>query len=363
MKTLKTSLFISVALFAQTSIQAQVGDWPNTTTPVVGDWPNNPTNYSFFGTDGLSQTVSGNYALLQSKTGTVGRTYLNSPNEIHFRINNADKMVLANNGYFGIGTTTTPIAPLEVNGSAAFYSKSITMGPSTGDAGERVQLTYDGSVALGRLNGAPNVGLSFGTNNTNDRLLIHQNGQVYMSGFATFQSRSISIGQSSGESNERVYMQYSGAVAFARLNGSSGVGLSFGVNGGNDALVINQSGNVGIGTTLSGLQANQYGYKLAVKGTIGAQAVKVEVSSNVWSDYVFEKNYALKTIPELEAFINANKHLPNVPSAKEVEEKGIDMATMDATLLAKIEELSLYIIEQNKKLEAQNKRLEVLEKK
>jgi len=118
-----------------------------------------------------------------------------------------------------------------------------------------------------------------------------------------------------------------------------------------EAMRINWFGNVGIGTTVTN------GYKLAVNGTIGARAVIVETAT--WSDYVFEKNYKLKTIPELEAFINTNKHLPNVPSACEVEEKGIDIATMDATLLAKIEELSLYIIEQNKKLEAQNKELKV----
>jgi hypothetical protein len=71
-----------------------------------------------------------------------------------------------------------------------------------------------------------------------------------------------------------------------------------------------------------------------------------------WPDYVFEKNYKLKTIPELEVFLKENKHLPNVPSAAEVTKEGIDVATMNAKLLEKIEELSLYIIEQNKRIEA-----------
>ena len=98
--------------------------------------------------------------------------------------------------------------------------------------------------------------------------------------------------------------------------------------------------------------------------------VKVAVVNSAnWADYVFEKEYKLKSIKELEAFIKTHKHLPNVPSAAEVEKDGIDMAIMDAKLLEKIEELSLYIIEQNKRIEElalyiieQNKRIEVLEK-
>lgn len=109
------------------------------------------------------------------------------------------------------------------------------------------------------------------------------------------------------------------------------------------------SGNVGIGTPFTG---NTEQYKLAVNGKIGAKAIKVEITSDAWSDYVFDEKYKFKSIHELEDFIKKYKHLPNVPSAAEVEKDGIDMATMDATLLAKIEELSLYIIEQNKRIEA-----------
>ncbi len=110
------------------------------------------------------------------------------------------------------------------------------------------------------------------------------------------------------------------------------------------------SGNVGIGTSLNYDNSIEQ-YKLAVNGKIGAKSIKVEIGSGAWSDYVFDTNYKLKTIKELESFILKNQHLPNVPSACEVENNGIDMATMDATLLAKIEELSLYIIELSKKIE------------
>lgn len=116
---------------------------------------------------------------------------------------------------------------------------------------------------------------------------------------------------------------------------------------------ITSDGNVGIGVKLV---ANPNNYKLAVNGTIGAKAVKVEVTSTTWADYVFEKNYKLKSLPELERFVNTHKHLPNIPSAAEVEKDGIDMATMNAKLLEKIEELSLYIIELNKRLEQVEKK-------
>lgn len=122
---------------------------------------------------------------------------------------------------------------------------------------------------------------------------------------------------------------------------------------------ITSTGNVGIGTPLT---SNPNNYRLAVNGTIGAKAIKVETTSTTWPDYVFENEYKLKTLAELEHFVNTNKHLPNVPSACEVEDHGIDVANMDAKLLEKIEELSLYIIEQDKRIIEQNKRIEALEK-
>jgi hypothetical protein len=125
--------------------------------------------------------------------------------------------------------------------------------------------------------------------------------------------------------------------------------------GATSGIRITAAGNVGIGTNLIN---NPNNYKLAVNGVIGAKAVKVEISTNTWADYVFNKDYKLKTLPELERFIKANNHLPNIPSAAEVEAEGIDMATMNIKLLEKIEELSLYIIEQNKRMDALEKKVD-----
>ncbi|SMC74954.1 tail fiber protein [Pedobacter africanus] len=103
-------------------------------------------------------------------------------------------------------------------------------------------------------------------------------------------------------------------------------------------------GNMGIGTT------NPDGYKLAVKGKVRAHEIKVETGN--WPDYVFAKDYQLPTLQETEKHIKDKGHLPGIPSAAEVKANGVDLGEMNAKLLQKIEELTLHLIEQNKKFEA-----------
>jgi hypothetical protein len=89
-------------------------------------------------------------------------------------------------------------------------------------------------------------------------------------------------------------------------------------------------------------------------------AQEVEVVADVWSDFVFSESYNLKPLKEVEDFITANKHLPDVPSEQEIKEDGLNLGEMDAILLQKIEELTLYIIEQDKKIDELNGRIEEL---
>ncbi len=91
------------------------------------------------------------------------------------------------------------------------------------------------------------------------------------------------------------------------------------------------------------------------------RAIKMNVDAKWWSDFVFADDYKLPSLAEVEAFIAINKHLPNVPSEAEVLENGIDVANMQAIQQQKIEELTLYTIDQEKRIAAQQKRLEELE--
>ncbi len=113
-------------------------------------------------------------------------------------------------------------------------------------------------------------------------------------------------------------------------------------------LKVTENGFVGIGT------ANPQS-KLAVAGEITAQ--KVKVTATGWPDYVFRPGYVLRSLDDLENFIMKHQHLPDVPSEKEVQSSGIDMADMNARLLRKVEEQALYIIELNKKLMALEQRV------
>lgn len=113
-------------------------------------------------------------------------------------------------------------------------------------------------------------------------------------------------------------------------------------------------GNVGIGTLTP--QS-----KLAVNGTVCATKVRVS-PTGCWADYVFDKGYKLRSLAEVEQYINQHHHLPEVPAAAEVEKNGLDVGDNQATLLKKIEELTLYVIEQNKKLESQQQQIDQLKK-
>lgn len=96
-------------------------------------------------------------------------------------------------------------------------------------------------------------------------------------------------------------------------------------------------------------------YKLNVNGLIRGKEINCYPS---WADFVFEPNYRLMPLQEVKAFTQEHRHLPDIPSEKEVKEKGIALGEMNAKLLQKIEELYLYIfeIEERIRILEQNKR-------
>jgi hypothetical protein len=139
---------------------------------------------------------------------------------------------------------------------------------------------------------------------------------------------------------------YSGDTDLEFYNYSSGL---------HEQMVIKADGNVGIGTTDPG------SYKLAVEGNIGAR--DVIVTNSPWSDYVFQPGYRLRPLNEVGAYIQANHHLPGIPSEAEVKEKGVSLGDMQSKLLAKIEELTLHMIQQQKENQELRERIALLEKR
>lgn len=173
-------------------------------------------------------------------------------------------------------------------------------------------------------------------------------------------------------------------LQFTRLKSSSPAGGAYGKvlsvdDNGNVILVADGGSNVSNswntidgrlhnannGKVVIGTGINSYpdGFSLFVKGGILTERVRVALAnSDRWADYVFAPEYKLMPLNDVEKFIRHNKHLPNVPSAEEMANRGLDVAETSAKLMEKIEELTLYLIEANKKIEELDKKVKNLEK-
>jgi hypothetical protein len=229
------------------------------------------------------------------------------------------------NGKVGVGTTD-PISKLSISGSLTLTSGLI-------NTSARPSVTSN-TLDYGEIRGY------------NGGSILADDGFIRMS--------------AGGGTNGTVksYIELSGYSTIPDMDRNIVMGTS-----GNERLRIDKNGNVGIGST-------NPDSKLTVKGKIHAEEVKV--TQTVPADYVFEKyylgqsslkpDYTLLSLSEVEKFTEANHHLPNVPSAKEIKENGLLLGEMSNVLLQKIEELTLYSIEQKKTIDKQASAIERLEK-
>jgi hypothetical protein len=144
-------------------------------------------------------------------------------------------------------------------------------------------------------------------------------------------------------------------LTFDAYNSSGNSGICFQVQR-DPKLFIQPNGNVLIGKTT---QSNST-YKLDVSGNIRANKLVVNTTG---ADYVFNDGYRLRSLAQLESYINQNKHLPGIEPAKKMQEEGMSVGETQTKLLEKIEELTLYVIDQNKKLEELSKINKQLEQK
>jgi len=193
-------------------------------------------------------------------------------------------------------------------------------------------------------------------------------GDEILAGNLTFTAgtQSIQFANPGTTPNPMIYMFTSGTTNSPRMiiahsPGFPTWGLQYSDNGdqfdflgaGTSRMSINLSnGNVGIGVASPA-------YKLEVCGTIRAKEVRVETG---WCDYVFEKDYELRSLEQLENYINTNKHLPGITPASVVEKEGLSLAEMNKAMMEKIEELTLYVIQLNKDNKKLQEEIEALKK-
>ncbi|WP_276373032.1 hypothetical protein [Chryseolinea sp. H1M3-3] len=277
------------------------------------------------------------------------------------------------NGNVGIGTNN-PTSPLQVSGSVPELNVQVY---NTSANGARtflsafpfksaIQTDMDFAIMTNGggwsdkfiLKNNGNVGI--GTTNPNQRLHI-------VGAASTFLNL-----EKSGDSNEAgVLFTKAGTTLFYLYSDDTSNALKIqasGLSGEVDATprmqfplsnkniyMVESGGNVGIGTT------DPRGYKLAVAGKAIAEEIVVKLQGN-WPDYVFEKNYNLRPLADVENYINQNRHLPEVPAAKEVEANGVNLGEMNMLLLKKVEELTLYLLQQDKTIKDQAASMEVFKK-
>lgn len=294
------------------------------------------------------------------------------------KTSNTEWFRLTYNGYFGFGTTT-PLAKFEFrlpatylhtqqygmridyplahpSPGSAVINKSIFEVCETGTSASFTKFVVkkEGNVGIGTQ--TPDARFHV-VNNNESKLDSHLEGFTLIDG----KEASLLFGRTTGASYGEwgiEYNEHSGGLNFWKPAGGT-----TGHAGSNYHIFIKNDGRVSMGIDPNIAANYPAGYKLYVADGILTERLKVAlISTTDWADYVFKKEYKLLSINEVEKYIAANGHLPGVPSAEEVKESGIDMAKMDAKLLEKIEELTLYLIELKKENVAIKAELEILKR-
>lgn len=215
----------------------------------------------------------------------------------------------SNTGFVGIGSTNTPTSVLDVRR-------------------DQTTTTFAKIRNLSSVSGA-SAGYELSCNNANSylRSVIYYNGATSFYQWSLGSHANVAL----FDGNEFVWRNPSGTTTYMK---------------------ITSGGGVGIGTATTG------SFKLAVEGTIGTRAIKV-TSTTPFPDYVFNPDYPLLSLRDVENYISRYRHLPGVPSAETVQnEGGFELGEMNRKLLEKVEELTLYIIQMNKKIEQMDALLE-----
>ena len=258
----------------------------------------------------------------------------------------------SNNNFIGIGTPT-PGRNLDVNGTIRIQSGNGFEFLRAGDNAYGYSIWSDGA-------GHFNLGQGSAANlRQNIHLFINANTSFVGLGTTTPEKKLDVEGAVRVKSGNSFEFLRAGDNAYGYSIWSDGAG-HFNLGQGSAAnlrqnihLFINANTSfVGVGTTTPA-------YKLDVCGTIRAKEVKVDLQGGC--DFVFESNYKLMDLKTLEHFVKTKQHLPEIASEKEMIENGVNMKELQMKLLQKIEELTLYTIEQNKELQIMKEKIAKLE--
>ena len=269
----------------------------------------------------------------------------------------------------GIGITGTGGAAFKLLADNTSPIQFFTGGTTSATTVQRMTIDYNGNVGIGiaslgtmrlRVKGIGTAG-SYAAAFENDYNNLSPNDQTTYTAYIDpsgilyylYGSTYLQLGEFYVKSGG--HGAFAGNVAIGSASVPVPTGYALGVNGSANITGIVSIGPLGANFTTPSMYSSttNTGYSLYVLGGILTERTKVAVRSlGNWSDHGFAKDYKLTTIAEMETYIKANKHLPGVPSAEQMVENGLDVATMDAKLLEKIEELSLYVIQLKKEIDA-----------
>ncbi len=284
---------------------------------------------------------------------TVGNVY--SGGSLGLVAGNAEQVTIAPNG----SATFTGQVSAMTGSDGGFQSSTYSAGHNNiwrfGNATEYGIAYYQGT---GYPWGTDAIGFHLGDRNS-PKFFVQNNGNATLAGSLTGQSATFSGDATSNSVNLTCVGGgiINNQTANLFLQKPIGAGFIFrdGAPGYAEHMRLDQNGNLCIGTT------NPQGYKLAVAGNVIAESVKVALQGN-WPDYVFKPGNKLLSLQEVESYVQQNNHLPEMPSEEEVRKEGIDLGQMDAKLLKKIEELTLYMIDFKKEVDVLKQKNQTLEK-
>ena len=279
---------------------------------------------------------------LKFQTDNTNRMVINSDGDIELfgdiylngTINGADKYnqstrIQSQYGYADIGAVNTGYFHFYTDRPGFYFGSTLTIngGKIRSASGNNLYLNTFDQTRMTILQSNGNVGI--GTNEPKEKL--HVAGAIRgdgVNGEVTFKGDNGYLTIGASDSQTLMFNTDKNKLAFT-TNGTT-------------HLTIQSNGNVGIGTTDSN-------YKLDVNGTIRANEIIVNTTG---ADFVFAEDYQLRSLSEVKAFITENKHLPEIKSAQEMQENGVGINELQTQLLQKIEELTLYIIHQEERINA-----------